>query len=130
MYLGLDLWDKRVWIAIYLEWVIIPKNIVPRTKLIKILQKYIDEYNIKVIVVWLPFDLYWKNIKQLEKTKNFIEKLRGIFPLIKVDSIDERFTSFEADNILKTIWQNSNEWKKDAISASLILESYLNNFNK
>lgn len=130
MYLGLDLWDKRVWIAIYLEWVIIPKDIVPRTKLIKILQKYIDEYNIKVIVVWLPFDLYWKNIKQLEKTKNFIEKLKVIFPLIKVDSIDERFTSFEADNILKIIWQNSNEWKKDAIAASLILESYLNNFNK
>lgn len=130
MYLWLDLWDKRVWIAVYIEGIIVPKDIVPRTKIIKILQKYIEEYNIELVVVWLPFDLYWKDRRQLEKTEKFIEKLKNIFPYIKVEAIDERFTSFEAENILKEAWEQSTDFKKDAIAASLILESYLNNFNK
>lgn len=125
MYLWVDLWDKRCWIAIYIEWVIIPKNIVAREKLVNILQKYVKDYSIKVIVVGLPYDLYWKNIKQLEKTKKFIEKLKNIFLDLKIDSIDERFSTFEAENILEIIWEKEKYWKKDALSASIILESYL-----
>jgi RNase H-fold protein (predicted Holliday junction resolvase) len=47
--------------------------------------------------------LYNSNTKQLEKTRKFKKKLEKIFPMIKVESIDERYTSFEADNILKTL---------------------------
>jgi len=125
MYLGLDLWDKRCWIAIFLEWIILPKEIVARVKIIDCLKKYIRDYNIKIIVVWLPFDLYWKDKRQLLKTKKFIEKLKNIFPELKIEEIDERFTSFEADNILKQLGKTENIWKKDAISASFILETYL-----
>lgn len=124
MYLWIDLWDKRCWVAVEIEWIIIPKWILPRTKLISELKKYIKFYNIKVIVVWLPYDLYWKKLRQLEKTNIFIEKLKNIFPNIKIDWIDERFTSFEADNILDIIWIKNKEWNKDDISAVLILESY------
>ncbi len=126
MYLGVDLWDKRCWVAVYVEWVVIPKEIVLRVKLVDSLKKYIKEYSVKTIVVWLPYDLYNIDTKQLDKTKKFIEKLKTIFPELKIDSIDERFTSFEADNILQSFWKKDNIWKKDAISAALILESYLN----
>jgi RNase H-fold protein (predicted Holliday junction resolvase) len=51
----------------------------------------------------LPYDLYNIDHKQLDKTKKFIEKLKIIFPDLKIDSIDERFTSFEADSILRTM---------------------------
>lgn len=125
MYLWIDFWNKRCWIAIFLEWVIIPKDIVPTEKIFKVLWKYIDYYKIKIIIVWLPFDLYGKDLKQLEKTKKFIEKLKNIFPDLKVEEIDERFTTFEAENILEIIWEKEKFWKKDSISASLILESYL-----
>lgn len=125
MYLGLDLWDKRCGIAVTVEKIVIPKEIVPREKIVKILEKYIKDYKIETIVVWLPFDLYWKNLKQLEKTKKFIEKLKNIFPEIKIDEIDERYSSFEAENILDMLWEKEKIWKKDAISASIILESYL-----
>ncbi len=125
MYLAIDLWDKRCWIAVTIEGIVIPKDIVARTSLINVLKKYINDYKIKVIVVWLPYDLYNSNLKQLDKTKKFIEKLKLIFPNIKIDSIDERFTSFEADSILKTMWIKDTSGQKDAISASLILESYL-----
>jgi putative Holliday junction resolvase len=126
MYLSIDLWDKRCWIAVFIEGIIIPKDIVSRINLIKILKKYILEYNVKVIVIWFPYDLYNNRTKQLEKTRRFKEKLEKIFPTIKIESIDERYTSFEADNILKALWEKNTYQKKDAISASLILETYLN----
>ena len=125
MYLWIDLWDKKCWIALQIESIVIPKAIIKRPKLISELKKLIKEYSIKVIVVWLPYDLYGKNLNQLKKTNIFIEKLKLIFPTIKVESIDERFTSFEADNILNSIWIKNTNWKKDDISAALILESYL-----
>ncbi len=65
MYLAIDLWDKRCWIAIEVEWIVVPKEIVPRTALIDIVKKYIKEYNIKVIVVWLPYDLYNRKMKAI-----------------------------------------------------------------
>jgi putative Holliday junction resolvase len=125
MYLWIDLWDKRCWIATYIEWIVFPKAIVLRPKLITELKKYIKDYNIEVIVVWLPYDLYQKNLKQLDKTKVFIWKLKEIFPKIKIEGIDERFTSFEADNILDNMWVKDKSWNKDDISAALILESYI-----
>lgn len=124
MYLSIDLWDKRCWLAVFIEWIIIPKWIILRPKLITELKKLIKYYNISTIVVGLPYDLYWKNLKQLDKTKIFIEKLKNIFPDINIEGIDERFTSFEADSTLELMWIKDKRWKKDDISAVLILESY------
>ena len=131
MYLWLDLWDKRCWISILIEGVIIPKWIVKRHNLVNELKKIITHYWIKTIVVWLPYDLYWKDLKQLNKTKIFIDKLKTIFNNINIEWIDERYSSFEADYILDEMWIKNKKWKKDDISASIILETFLkkNNFN-
>ena len=126
MYLWIDLWNKKCGIAVTINNIVFPKDIVPRIKLINLLKKYINQYNVKVIVLWLPYDLYWKDLRQLEKTKKFSNKLQKIFPNLKIDSIDERFTSFEADNIISD-W---TKWYKDDISAALILESYLRKIGK
>ena len=125
MYLWIDLWDKRCWVAVEINGIVFPKWIILRPKLINELKKMIFEYNISVLVVWLPYDLYNKNLKQLDKTNVFIEKLKNIFPKLTIESIDERFTSFEAGNILDMVWVKDQKWKKDDISAALILESYL-----
>ena len=85
---------KRCWVSIFLHWVVVPKGIYPRHSLVLELKKLIKSYDISTIVVWLPYDLYWKDLKQLDKTKSFIEKLKVFFPDIKIDSIDERYTSF------------------------------------
>ncbi len=130
MYLSIDLWDKRCWIAVEVEWIIIPKAIVERQKLIRELKKIISEYKIKVIVVWLPYDLHGKKMRQLDKTRNFIEKLKNIFPKLKIEWVDERFTSFEADHTLDLLWVKNKKWKKDDISAVLIMESYLRQKSK
>lgn len=127
--LWIDLWDKKCWIAIEIEWVIIPKDIIARVELIDYLRKIILEYKIKTIIVGLPYDLYWKDFRQLNKTQQFIEKLKNIFPDILIEWVDERFTSFEADNILNE-FSKKNNWKKDHISASLILETYIKQKSK
>ncbi|MDD3793375.1 MAG: Holliday junction resolvase RuvX [Candidatus Gracilibacteria bacterium] len=125
MYLGLDLGNKRCGLAVYIEGVVIPKEIVNRVEIIDKIKEYIKKYDIKIIVVGLPYDLYNLDTKQLDKTKKFIEKLKIIFPNQKIDSIDERFTSFQSENILREMNIFDTNGKKDAISASLILESYL-----
>lgn len=122
-YLALDLWDKRVGIAFSREWISFPLKIVERTKIIQELKKIIQEKNTKTIIVGLPYDLYNTDTKQLEKTQKFIEKLKNIFSEIEVIGFDERFTSFEAENIQKELW--IKEKYKDDIAAFLILESYL-----
>lgn len=125
-YLGIDLWNKTCWLAYTLEWIIFTLPQVERHKLVNELKKIIKEKNIEVIVVWLPYDLYGKDKRQLERTLDFIEKIKNIFPLVKIEWIDERFTTFESLNILSSFEKKENiVSKKDSMSAFLILESYL-----
>ena len=131
--LAIDYWDKRCGIALEIENIAIPKEIVLRVDIIKTLKKYLEKNKtIDTVIVWLPYDLYNKDKTQLNKTKEFIRELENKFKnkWYKIYWIDERFTSFEADSVLKQLWNNNNHWEKDAISASLILETYLNNKNK
>jgi len=126
-YLSIDLWTKRCWIAYTVEGIIFTTPWVPRFNLINNLKKIILEKKIDVIIVWMPYDLYWIDKKQLEKTKNFVNKLKQIFKQIKIDIEDERFTTYESINILNKYEKKENILdKKDSLSAFLILESYLN----
>jgi len=93
--IAIDLWNKRVWIA-WNEWnIAFPKEIVPRVEIMSFLKKYIQSHSdIDTIIVWLPYDLYGVDTRQLDKTKNFIEKLQDIFPRINITGHDERFSIY------------------------------------
>ena len=117
-YIAIDLWDKKVWLAVAVEGISMPKSIVARTKLIDALKKMQSEYDAHTFVVGLPYDLYGVRVKQLEKTQKFIGKLQEIFPDIKVEGYDERFSTLEAR-------RDNDKDEVDDISASLILEGYL-----
>jgi putative transcription antitermination factor YqgF len=123
-YLGIDLGNKKVWIAVEQNKIAMPYKIIERVKIIWELKKLVKERNITDIVVWLPFDLYWKDNTRLDKANKFIKKLSDIFPDINIHGEDERFSSFEADLSLNQIWKKDKE-KIDDISASLILWSFL-----
>ncbi len=124
-YLSIDLWDKRCWLAYTNMWIIFMLPFVNRTEITSKLKKIILEKNISKIIVWLPYDLYNSDFKQLNKTKIFINKLKEIFKDIEIEEIDERFTTFESLNILNWLRKKEIENKKDSLSAYLILESYL-----
>lgn len=123
--LAIDLWDKNCGIAISINNIAIPKEIVPRTKLIKKVKSYIIDHNIETIVVGLPFDLYNIKTKQLEKTQKFICKLKKIFEKQEIIGIDERFSSIEADWYNKGLYRQ----KRDDVAAQVILDTYLNTKN-
>jgi len=131
--IAIDYWDKRCWVALEIEKIAVPKEIVLRVDIIKTLEKYFKEFlEINQIIVGLPYDLYWIDTKQLDKTKEFIRELENKFGKNSTKEkkydiiwIDERFTSFEAWNVLEKFWEKNKRAKLDAISASLILESYL-----
>lgn len=125
-YLGIDLWDKRCWLAYTIEWIILTLPYRERVKLVWEIKKIILEKNISKIIVWIPYDLYWIQNKQLEKTKKFVLKLKNIFPNIDIVEIDERFTTIESINILSEIWEKNIKNLKDSMSAYLILETYFN----
>ena len=122
MYLWLDLWDKRCGIAVEQAGIVFPKETVLRPKLLQTIKKYIFEYKITTIVVWLPYDLYGKQVKQLEKTQEYMKYLEEQFPEIKVEGSDERFSSFQADSIMMEMGEHE---KRDDIAAAVILETYL-----
>ena len=126
--IAIDYWDKRCWIALEVEMIATPKEIVLRVNIINTLDKYFLEYkDIDKIIVWLPYDLYWNDDIQLNKTKEFIRELENKFwknssrkNKFEIVWIDERFTSFEADNTLRMLWKKSGYEKKDDVSAGLI----------
>lgn len=117
-YICLDVWDKRVGIATESSWIAFPKSVLQRTETVSFLKKYFWEFpEVQTIIVWLPYDLYGIDTKQLEKTQKFIEKLQSIFPEKDVIWHDERFSSFSADE-----WFSGH---RDDIAAQQILQSYL-----
>ncbi|MCT4617642.1 MAG: Holliday junction resolvase RuvX [Candidatus Gracilibacteria bacterium] len=123
-YLGIDLGNKKVGIAVEQNKIAMPYKIIERVKIIGELKKLVKERNITDIVVGLPFDLYGKDNTRLDKANKFIKKLSDIFPDINIHGEDERFSSFEADLSLNQIGKKDKE-KIDDISASLILGSFL-----
>ena len=123
--IGIDLWDKRVWIALLVQGIPIPHDVVARVALIRYLKKLVRERMPEKMIVGLPYDLYGIDTKQLDKTKKFIEKLHDIFPELEIIWQDERYTTFEADAALEKNWKKTKNTYKDDISAALILESYL-----
>jgi len=122
----IDYWDKRCWVAVEVAGFSIAKEICSRIKIMSVIRKYCREYDCDTIVIWLPYDLFWKNLVQLDKTKKFIKNVEELFPDKKVVWVDERFTSFEADSVLKEMWIYNTRNKKDDISAQIILETYIN----
>lgn len=125
-YLSIDLWDKRCWLAYTNMDFIFMLPYVNRVELISNLKKIIKDKNISKIIIWMPYDLYWKDYNQLEKTKKFTQKLKINFPDIEIIEVDERFTTIESINILKYLWSKNIQDNKDSMSAYLILETFLN----
>jgi len=117
-YLAIDLWDKRCWIAISQQSIAFAKDIVQRVSLVDYLKKMIlTQPEISHIVVWLPYDLYGNDTRQLDRTQKFMSKLEKIFPEKIVVWHDERFSSFQAQQ-----WFDDH---RDDVAAQCILQSYL-----
>ncbi|MBA7499746.1 putative pre-16S rRNA nuclease [subsurface metagenome] len=122
--LGLDIGDKRIGVAISdeLEIISTPLEVISNDKKVKEkLQKLINEYKIKKIVVGIPYTLKGEVGIQAKKVINFVEDI-VMSAGIEVDCIDERYTTKIS---LKLLEKNSKSKIIDKFSASIILKDYL-----
>ncbi|WP_459074812.1 Holliday junction resolvase RuvX [Halocola ammonii] len=97
----------------------------------KFLKKYLQENDVETIVVGEPTRLNGEPTHITEEANEFCDKLRKKFPSINVDREDESFTSKLAfDAMIKGGLKKKDRRNKamvDKVSATLILQSYLEN---
>lgn len=99
-------------------------------ELITFLKTYFDKEQVSDVVVGLPLQMNNKESETEPHIKAFLRKFIKEFPNMKVHRVDERFTSIMAhqtmlDSGLKKK-QRQNKELVDEISATIILQTYLN----
>ena len=129
--LAIDFGTKRTGIAITDEMQIIASGLttVSTKDLISFLKDYFAKEDVELIVIGEPKQKDGTHSDVEVCIKNFILKLVKAFPTLRIERIDERFTSKIA---LKTMIESGLSKKKrqnkslvDEISATIILQDYL-----
>jgi len=128
--LGLDIGEKRIGIAISDkdEKLSAPYSIIKNDCDFKInIEKIINEYHIKKIVIGIPYTLKGDIGAQARKVIRFVNANIN-FKNIDINYFDERFTSSIPEYNIK----KSERKKKDIdkLSAAIILQDYLNKNNE
>lgn len=129
--IALDYGTIRTGIAVTDELQIIASGLttVNTKKIFSFLTNYLKNENVELFVIGEPKQMNNLVSESEQYIKPFIEKLQLTFPKIPVKRVDERFTSKMAfqsmiDSGLKKK-QRQNKALIDEISATLILQSYL-----
>jgi len=96
---------------------------------IKHLLEIITNNNVKKVVFGLPKNMDGTDSEQTIKTKNFAEEFGGIAN-IEIVYQDERLTSKIAERMLinADVSRNKRKTVLDKLSATIILQDYLNQF--
>ena len=131
--LGLDVGEKRIGMAISdpMGWSAQPIETLHRTKLEKDLdqiQKWVDHYKAKKIVVGLPKNMNGTVGPQGEDTKEFAELLKNHWNSeIEFIFWDERLSSRSAERILieGNVSRKNRKGLIDTVAAVIILQNYM-----
>jgi putative Holliday junction resolvase len=130
--MAIDYGSKRVGIAVTDTLQIIATGLttVHSKDLMEFLKKYFSKEDVECIVVGEPKRLNNEPSDSARFIEPFVLNLKRTFPKIKVDRMDERFTSKMAfqtmiDSGLKKK-DRQNKELVDEISATIILQSYMN----
>lgn len=102
---------------------------VENKNLLGFLTQYLKDNNVESIVIGLPTDLKG-NLSEIETDiLKFIEKLRNLFPEMKIHRFDERFTSKMASYFISQSGKSKKKREEkgliDKVSATLILQNFL-----
>ena len=129
--LALDYGTRRVGIAVTDELQLIASGLctVRTHDCMDFLIEYLSKESVSTIVMGMPKNLRNQNTDATPYVKGFAKQIRKQFPEMKVELIDERFTSkiaFQSmiDSGLKKK-ARQDKALVDEVSATLILQSYL-----
>lgn len=130
--LALDYGQKRTGIAVTDEMQLIASGLttVPSHEIIRFLKKYISEEKVIRFIVGEPKQMDSTPSESEELIGSFLPKLKAEFPDIPIERQDERFTSKIAFQTMIDSGLNKKQRRNkalvDEISATIILQGYLN----
>jgi putative holliday junction resolvase len=134
--IAIDYGQKRVGIAVTdeLKMIANPLTTIHSKDVVTFLKEYIAKENVECIVVGEPKQMDNSESKSAKFTEPFIRLLLKTFPLIPIKRIDERFTSKIAFQTLIDAGLSKKDRRNkalvDTISATIILQSYLEDLNR
>ena len=130
--MALDVGDKTIGVAVTDEmgWTAQGLGTIIRRNLefdLMEVGRNIQEYHVERLVVGLPLRGDGEVGIQAKKVLKFVDKLKTIFPGLRIETWDESMTTAEAHEILSKGRVSSKKRKKvvDKLAAVFILESYL-----
>lgn len=133
--LAIDYGEKRCGIAVTdsLKMIANALQTVDTKELLTFLKNYFQKEAVEIVVVGEPKSMSNKPSSITPKIEKFISDFKKLYPEIKVERVDERFTSKIAfqtmiDSGLKKK-DRQNKALVDTISATIILQSYLESKN-
>ena len=131
-FIGLDVGDVRIGVAkcdplgiLATALEVIDRNV---TDPIERIKEILSDEGTRKIVVGIPKSLDGTKNLQAEKVEKFISEMKEKIERIEVITVDERYTTTEAEHYLKNYSKkNGKERRKvvDMVAASIILQKYL-----
>ncbi|WP_298392549.1 Holliday junction resolvase RuvX [Flavobacterium sp.] len=132
--LAIDYGLKRTGIAVTDEFQIIASGLttIPSETAIAFLNEYFSKEKVEKVIIGEPKQMNGQPSESAEIIEKFISKFKSQFPEMKLDRVDERFTSKMAfqtmiDSGLKKK-QRQNKGLIDEIAATILLQDYLMRF--
>ena len=133
--LAIDYGAKRTGIAATdpLKMIASPLETVSTGEVIDFLKKYFSKEEVECVVIGKPVNLDNSDSEIEKQIQSFIVNLKKQFADMKIERMDERFTSKIAqsailDSGIKKM-ERRNKSLVDKVSATLILQSYLETIN-
>jgi len=130
--LSIDYGLKRTGIAVTDDFQIIASGLttIPSTDIIPFLKTYFSKENVETVLIGEPKQMNGLPSESSEIIEKFITQFHTEFPNMKMERVDERFTSKMAfqtmiDSGLKKK-QRQNKALIDEIAATILLQDYLN----
>jgi putative holliday junction resolvase len=131
--LGIDYGLKRVGIAATdpLQIIAAPLDTIETAQILNFLKQYCADEPVECIVIGEPKRLNGDDADILPVIRQFAEKLQKLLPEVLIAWQDERYSSFEAKQVLLKAGfkkkQRQDKSLTDKISAAIILQAYIQN---
>ena len=129
--LAVDYGSKRTGIAVTDPLRLIASGLttLPTREVINFLEDYMRSEEVDVIVVGEPLTLEGAPAHIHHLVVGFVRKLKELFPHLEVVTEDERFTSKEAEEVIRQMVPKKSKRRDktlvDKVSAALILQAYM-----
>ena len=135
--MSLDLGDRRIGVATsdLLGLIANPLETYTRSSLkadIEHIAKLVKDHEVDCIVLGLPINMDGTEGERVEKSREFGRILSENIPNVKIDYMDERWTTVSAEKMLieADVSREKRKTVIDKVAATIILQSYLDKTKK